>query len=217
MIKNNQLDPIEEYIKKVDHLLPYNAHVKRAALVSLRGDVMDALKDAAEVDPLKIFGDPYKVAKDLSAGQHWAEKKAGYFIRTAAYIIDFCTSLIFGLGLVLVGLLLFYIGVMTKSIIFGLIGFIFYFMSIIGLIALQLAYFMLLEGRFSTTLGKKIFGLKTVDQSGIRITWSQAIVRIVSKLNGTFLIFDILIGKYFQKTYKQRALDTIAQTIVIKT
>ena len=217
MEKNTHLDSIEAYIKKVDQLLPYEAQVKHAALVTLRVDITEALKDAVDADPVKTFGDPYEVAKDLSAGQHWAEKRAGYFIRTLAYLIDFFASFVLGFGIVILGVIPFYLGITYGNVVLGVIGFGLFFMSVIGFIAMIEGYFILLEGLFSTTLGKKLFHLKTVDQSGIRISWNQAIVRNVSKLNGTFLVFDVLIGKYFQKTHRQRALDTIAQTIVIKT
>ena len=93
---------------------------------------------------------------------------------------------------------------------------------ILGIPALLviLSYFTLLEEYFATTVGKKVLGLRVVDESGIRITWSQAILRNLTKtpLTGQFLVFDVLIGMLSEKTKdkKQRIFDLTSDTIVIQ-
>ena len=90
----------------------------------------------------------------------------------------------------------------------------------IPLISFMLIYFIVSEQSASTTLGKRLLNLKVVDESGIKITWTQSFIRNVTKVPflTTFLGFDVLFGIISEKTRgrKQRSLDFVAGTIVIK-
>jgi uncharacterized RDD family membrane protein YckC len=83
-----------------------------------------------------------------------------------------------------------------------------------------LSYFIIFETYYSTTLGKKILGLIVTDESGIRITLSQSFIRNFTKVpfTGQFLLFDVLIGVFSEKTRKnkQRVLDLVAGTKVVR-
>ncbi len=79
------------------------------------------------------------------------------------------------------------------------------------------------EGLFSTTQGKKLFNLTVVDESGIKVKWSQVIIRNITKLgfSSQFLVFDLILGlilekQYPEKTQKQRGMDRLAETVVMK-
>ncbi|MHA1975752.1 MAG: RDD family protein [Candidatus Hodarchaeales archaeon] len=94
---------------------------------------------------------------------------------------------------------------------------------ILTVISFALGYFFVQEGLFSTTLGKKIFKLKVVDESGIKVSWSQTIIRNLTKggFTNQFLIFDLILGLVLEKqnpekTQKQRGMDILAGTIVVK-
>jgi len=65
--------------------------------------------------------------------------------------------------------------------------------------------------------------LIVVDESGIRITWQQAIIRNLTKtfISTEFLILDVILGIGLekqdpQKAKKQRSLDVLAETMVIQ-
>ncbi|MHA2232258.1 MAG: RDD family protein [Candidatus Hodarchaeales archaeon] len=75
-------------------------------------------------------------------------------------------------------------------------------------------YFFVLEGCYGTTIGKSLFRLRVVSETGIRITWHQALVRNLSKFNPQILLLDLLIG-WTQKTNRHRGLDVAAKTQVI--
>jgi uncharacterized RDD family membrane protein YckC len=90
--------------------------------------------------------------------------------------------------------------------------------SLMLIINLPLAifYFILVERVFSTTLAKRMLGLKVCDVSGIRITLKQSIIRNFSKLSFLFLILDVIMGRVMKEGEQQRALDLFAETVVLK-
>ena len=63
-------------------------------------------------------------------------------------------------------------------------------------------------------------GLTVVDESGVRINWTQSVIRNITKVPflGSFLPFDILFGIISEKTRgrNQRVLDFVAGTNVIQ-
>ena len=83
-------------------------------------------------------------------------------------------------------------------------------------------YNIVLESYYNTTIGKKILNLAVVDQSGIKISKRQAIIRNLSKIVlGEILFFDVILGMILVRdrstdTRYQRGLDIIAETIVIR-
>ncbi|MFX0115964.1 MAG: RDD family protein [Candidatus Hodarchaeota archaeon] len=75
-------------------------------------------------------------------------------------------------------------------------------------------YYGILEAHYGRTIGKRLLRLRVVSETGIRITWQQAVTRNLSKFASQFLILDLFVG-WFQKTDRQRALDLISKTLVI--
>ena len=76
-------------------------------------------------------------------------------------------------------------------------------------------YPIMLEGIYSRTIGKWIFGLWTIDESGIKISWNQAVIRSLTKIFPILLIIE-LFYLFTSKSDKRRPLDKIAQTKVVK-
>ena len=217
MNKAKMFNPIEFYIQKISKLLPYPRSVKNSILESLEQDIVEAMKDTSNPDPVEVFGDPYTVAKNLSQSKDWGTSPVGFGIRTVAYWIDFFLSLIACIILIIPSVFIIGPNVVyeTNPIMF-IIEFVLLILGLISGIFIFFCYPVLLEGLFSTTIGKKLFGLIVIDVSGIRITWKQAIIRNLPKTQAEFLFFDVLIGKYMQKTNNQRALDQVAETLVVR-
>jgi uncharacterized RDD family membrane protein YckC len=98
------------------------------------------------------------------------------------------------------------------------VGLLFY---VFGAVLIYSLYFIGLEKVYATTIGKKLFGLLVVDNSGIRLTWKQSILRNFTKLPGIieFLPFDIILGivklERGRSAY-QRATEILAEAIVIR-
>lgn len=87
-------------------------------------------------------------------------------------------------------------------------------------VILILIYEVVLERVFSRTIGKKVMGLMVVDKSGIQITWAQAVIRNLSKIF-ELLLSDVVLGMILEnqdlkRTQKQRGMDILADTIVVK-
>jgi uncharacterized RDD family membrane protein YckC len=90
----------------------------------------------------------------------------------------------------------------------------------IPIIGFILGYFIFFERTYSTTPGKRLLGLTVVDESGIKITWTQSFIRNFTKVPflTSFLPFDFLFGVLSEKTKgrKQRVLDFVAGTKVVQ-
>lgn len=56
---------------------------------------------------------------------------------------------------------------------------------------------------------------KIYNESGVRITWSQALIRNITKVDIFLLLLELLIARYKNQHY-QRLLDSLAQTIVVR-
>lgn len=240
--KMKMKNTIDKYIEQIDRLLPYPKDKKEGILEEFRIDAKLAIKDSDNSDPHTVFGSPRDVAKNLSQGFDWGTQRASWKTRTLAFIIDVMIKVVFiiitAVGLLGILWILFkekifvwfdsidwfyqnglHIGpdlALTEWIILFIL-FLFFFGSIILIVA---SYEVLLERVFSKTIGKKLLGLMVVDKSGIRITWTQAVIRNLSKIFD-LLLLDVVLGMILEKqdpekTQKQRGMDILAETIVVK-
>src|SRR4051812_18985400 len=74
-------------------------------------------------------------------------------------------------------------------------------------------YYIVAETWTSQTVGKAIMGIRTVRESGARITVGQAVVRQIPLFFG-FYLFDALFALFTKK--KQRLFELISKTRVVK-
>ncbi|MFX0066594.1 MAG: RDD family protein [Candidatus Hermodarchaeota archaeon] len=205
---NNKL-AIESYIQKIDYWLTYSKERKIKVLKRLRSDIEEAIQDKGVSDPVIAFGDPYQVAKDLSRSQDWATKRVSYTKRAFAFFIDL---LIQTAGSV-IGFGIWFNSLDPNQEILGIISL---FVFLVPYVLFWLfGYFVLFEKLIGATPGKVIFGLLVCDESGIRINWTQAIIRNLTKSQVFILPLEVLLGQ-FQKTDRQRPLDVVAKTIVVR-
>lgn len=84
------------------------------------------------------------------------------------------------------------------------------------------AYFVMLEGAFATTPGKRLFGLSVVDEAGARAGWYKATVRNVLRLawalgplGPLFLVLDAWLIQWTERD--TRLGDHAASTRVLRT
>lgn len=229
----------ESYIQEIDNWLPYPKKKKSDLLENLRVEITEAIQDSGNPDPEIAYGDSYQIAKGLSLSQDWGRKPSGWFDRILAFMID--ATLIVGFCLIyLISGLVFILRINLKQALtiselseaFELLQSdlelgLFLLLAIVlllyalGAAVIYSAYFIILEKLFSTTIGKKVLGLQAVDQSGVKLTWKQSIVRNFTKLPGIaeFLVFDIILGMLMMERGQgknQKATDILAETIVVK-
>ncbi len=81
---------------------------------------------------------------------------------------------------------------------------------------LTLLYFAVMEGKWSTTLGKGLFNLKVQSNEG-QMDYKKALLRNLSKFLWIPLVVDIAIGFMGEKETKERYLGRFAGTRVVKT
>jgi uncharacterized RDD family membrane protein YckC len=145
---------------------------------------------------------------------------AGFWLRLAAYIIDyFVLGFVIGTMVIFVGLAMglstaiFYdmedtanqMVVITLSIIFGIVSF----------AASWLYYAALESGSYQGTLGKMVINLKVTDMEGERISFARASGRFFGKILSSFVIYIgyIMIGI----TEKKQGLhDILAGCLVVR-
>lgn len=222
MAKKQITDPIDSYIKEISNLIPYSENLKKPVLEELRRDVQDAL-GSDKRPPSVVFGSVHEVAKNLSVAQDWGAKPAKWGLRTLAFLIDniLISGLFFIVGIISLILADFPIeNIRFYRYLDIPFNFFFFFFIGIPILIFILGYFIFFEKIYATTLGKRLLGLMVVDETGISISWTQAVLRNFTKVPfiGGFLPFDVIIGIFSEKTRdkKQRVLDFVAGTIVIK-
>jgi uncharacterized RDD family membrane protein YckC len=72
---------------------------------------------------------------------------------------------------------------------------------------------MVAEARYSRTIGKHLFGLRVVRESGTRISAGQAVVRNLPIFLQVFWL-DALFALFTDR--RQRAFEMLAKTIVVR-
>ncbi len=239
MGKNTTKNVIDEYIEEVSYYLPYSNEMKHDALEELRIDVQSAMEESGGTNPTSVFGTPRNVALNVSKGQNWHNTRATWLTRFFAWIVDFILEiflilfvLALGFGFVILTIMPldelmtefsnWESGTVDLSIQGILLLLSITIMTILAIL-LFVGYNVVLEYRYATTIGKKLFHLAVVDQSGIKITWKQAIIRNFSKvfIFEEFLPIDVILGMILErfdpeKTTKQRGLDILAETVVVE-
>ncbi|MFX1286709.1 MAG: RDD family protein [Promethearchaeota archaeon] len=244
MGKNMKPDTIDGYIDEVRRLIPYSVEKIGDAIKDLRIDIEAAMVDSDTKSPYAVFGSPREVALNIMASHpECYDRRAGWWVRLGAYLLDLLIETVFliiylGTGFLLIITFLMpfdelmqefeswgqesfnFLELFTpeKILLIILISF-----FTITTVMIFVGYNTILEYYFGATIGKKLLNLLVVDQTGIRITWKQAIIRNLSKLlvSEEILPFDVVLGMILEKldpekTQKQRGLDILAETIVVK-
>ncbi len=230
---------VDLYIQKVDYWLPQPKELKKRLLETLRAEVLESIQDTGNPDPVKAYGDPYKIAKGLSLSKDWGSTRAGWGIRSLAFLLDVILIVSVCFAYLIFGLVIFFkidiyqaltisevseaLDILQSdleiaSFLIIVILFLFY---VLGAAIIYSAYFVMLEKAYSATIGKKLLGLQVVDISGVRLTWKQTIVRNFTKLPGIieFLPFDIILGMLKMEKGQgkyQRGTEILADAIVIR-
>ena len=233
-----QTNQIDRYIKEVSRHLPYPKIKKKEALEELRLDIQSAMEDSKS-DLFSTFGDPRDVARDVSLGHDWHKKRARWLTRFGAFLIDFFLEVCAIILLLVVGFAVMINTIIPSNDLWDLFAewengvFTFNTQTFLILVCITiltiisavilLGYNVVFEYYYGATIGKQILDLAVVDQSGIKITWKQAIIRNLSKIgiSEEFLPIDVVLGMILErldpeKTTNQRGLDILAETIVIK-
>ena len=142
---------------------------------------------------------------------------AGFWRRTAAFLIDAALILVFSAfagGLfVLLSNMVPQNPVTTAEKVWQTVLILFMVVSANACIAMIMGYFPILEVRFGQTLGKRLLHLRVLTEDGLPIGAWQAFLR---RLSFYFEIFpiDALFVPFTAR--RQRGFDILAHTIVVE-
>lgn len=177
------------------------------------GAGMADMCDAQSV--LAASEDPEEIASMYMMSYMESLRRAGIVPRSVAFIIDYICSSICAFILTTPFLMFgsFFIGPPGEQ---PVIPFTMqYFNTIMTLnLAVVFVYFVISEGFFGYTPGKRLLGLKVLRADGGKAGYREAIVRNISKVLVLAIIVDSLLIP-LRGIDKQRLFDKIAGTIVI--
>ena len=77
---------------------------------------------------------------------------------------------------------------------------------------LIMLYFVFCEKRFGSSMGKAIMQIEVRSRNGARISWTQAILRNLTKIYWIPIVFDWLIGRLLRT---DRLFNNLTNTVVI--
>jgi uncharacterized RDD family membrane protein YckC len=198
---------IDEYIAAVLRHLPPGFAEARGVGAELRDHLADRmLAGDTEGAAIARMGEPSEVAEAFLAG--FRMRRAPLPRRLAAFLVDLSLGLV--LILPLLGL---FIGQGPETVpgpwellIVLLIA------GALGPFVLAVVYFPAAEAIWGRTLGKWLFGLCVVHESGTRIGWKGAILRRIP-FYFEFFWLDALFALFTRD--RQRAFDKVAGTRVV--
>lgn len=78
----------------------------------------------------------------------------------------------------------------------------------------NLAYFTILEGSRSQTVGKILIGIVVYDENGRKVSYTSALLRRIGLVVPILQLFDA--GMIFFNSMKQRIFDIVAGTVVLE-
>jgi uncharacterized RDD family membrane protein YckC len=82
--------------------------------------------------------------------------------------------------------------------------------------AFAVAYFIIAEITYGTTIGKHLVGLKVVTKPDQKISLEKSFIRNISKIHEVLLLLDVIIGIVTLPNLNQKYTDEIANTTITK-
>jgi uncharacterized RDD family membrane protein YckC len=206
----------EQYVEKVMRLI-YAPEKERAQIRSdLEGHLREGMERGEDMTALvERMGDPREVAAEFMSAVPLVY--AGFGRRTAAFLVDLAVLVLFaGAAAALTILLSNAVPRHPSTLAENFYGGALILLVLVGAnacIAMLLAYFPLLEGRFGRTLGKRLFGLRVLSEDGLPASYWQTFLRRLS-FYFEILPFEALSIPFHPK--RQRWFDVLAKTVVVR-
>ena len=206
----------DQYVQKVMDLIYAPKEDAERIRADLQAHLQEALSGGEDMAALvERMGDPREVAAEFM--REVPLVYAGFWRRLAAFLIDAVVMSIFGL---IAGAAMIWLSNNVPEHPSGLwqnvVGgaeILFVLVTANACIAILLAYFPILEGRFGQTLGKRILGTVVLSEDGLPAGYGKALLRRLS-FYFEFLPFDALFIFFTPK--RQRGIDILAKTIVVR-
>jgi uncharacterized RDD family membrane protein YckC len=209
------MNEIEKYIHNVMENIVAAPSERQRIEADLRAHLEEALAADNPLETvLERMGTPLEVAEEFMS--QVSLPYASFWKRLLALLVDFAIIILAAFSLAIPGITMSNLvpqnPVGSDWIWGGLLiaGVVACVLAVIGVILL---YFPLLEARFGQTVGKRLFRLLVLKESGLPIGYKEAFLRRLSFYFGFFA----LDGLFVLFTHRrQRALDIVARTIIIQ-
>jgi uncharacterized RDD family membrane protein YckC len=195
----------EDYISDVLAHLPSSAPLRTHIEMDLRSHITERLEQGQPIDEIvRKLGDPatlavsYLSAVPLVAATFW--DRAGAKLIDSLMILAFAAALGIGVAFAVIEPgreAIFF--VVPITLVIGSFGFV--------------IYTIWAEARSGQTIGKRLLGLRVVQESGARISLGQAFVRQLPIFLQIFAI-DVLFALFTEKS--QRGFEMISKTRVVR-
>ena len=180
---------------------------------------------AADVQAAKAdMGSPLETAECLTKSYAGTLRRAGFWPRLAAFLIDNIIMVVASLIIMApMFVVMAAIDQPTSSAIplasspmpVYTLAFVLMFATMISVAIVAFGYYIVLEGRYGYTAGKYLLSLKVIRTNGTKIGYKEALLRNLSKYINNLIVIDALIMLIFFNKEKQRGFDRIADTIVV--
>jgi uncharacterized RDD family membrane protein YckC len=195
----------QQYLDRVIACLPPTTPLRSQIALELRGLIADRVERGERIeDILRQLGDPQTLAESYLKAVPLVS--ASFVSRAMARIIDVLMVMVIMLALVFV------VAMMIPSSAFELIPVMALVATALSLLACVI-YAVVAEYARGQTVGKRLFHLRVVRESGAHISLGQAIVRQLPTLMQFFWI-DILFALFTDR--RQRAFELLSKTRVVQ-
>lgn len=141
------------------------------------------------------------LTKSVGAQEYWVKRLLAFVVDAIiVYVVIDVVVLLASIPAVISGTLA------PFSFVGGL------FAAISGI--LFVLYFTLAELLYGRTIGKNVFGLRVKTDDGKRLTFSDALIRNISKIYWVLLLLDVVLGLALETGYSKKYTDKYAGTTV---
>jgi uncharacterized RDD family membrane protein YckC len=189
----------DRYIADVIAVLPHGMPGVEQIVAELRANIDERLAAGTALpDVLAQLGPPDVLAESYTSALPLEAAPLGR--RLAAKLVDVGLYV----GIIPVGLYIAY-HISVEAFFYAIFG-------LVGVVAAYGMYLIVAERLWGQTLGKRLFGLRVVRESGARITWIQAIVRQLPTIFH-FWPIDAVFVLFNDK--RQRAFELVSKTRVV--
>lgn len=196
------MSPIDDYVAQVLDRLPPGSEIRSQVEMEVRSHIAERLEHGEPVEAaLKQLGDPVTLAESYLAAVPLVP--VPFWTRVWAKLIDFAITFAVLAPLVWVMMTSDFSG-FGSALLFVICG--------LTLGAALPGYPLVAEYRFGQTVGKHLFGLRVVRESGARISLGQSFVRQLPMVFEVFWI-DALFALFTDR--HQRAFELLSKTRVV--
>jgi uncharacterized RDD family membrane protein YckC len=193
----------QQYVDRVIGFLPPSTPLRSQIALELRGLIADRLEHGERIeDILRQLGDPQALAESYLKAIPLVS--ASFVSRALARIVDVLVVI------VAIAAVAFAVAMMmprNEILRFVFVG------ALVLCVFAYVTYAVVAESTAGQTLGKRLFHLRVVRESGAHISVGQAIVRQLPTLMQFFWI-DILFALFTD--HRQRAFELLSKTRVVQ-